>query len=93
MISVRVAVAIPERQEVVELRMEEGATVAEALERSGLQTHFPGIDFAAAGVGIWSRPCARATVLRDGDRVEIYRELTADPKEMRRQRARLKPSP
>jgi putative ubiquitin-RnfH superfamily antitoxin RatB of RatAB toxin-antitoxin module len=92
-IRVSVAAATPARQEVVEIEMAEGATVAEALARSGLQARFPEIDFAAARVGIWSRPCVRDTLLRDGDRVEVYRELEADPKEMRRRRARLKPFP
>ena len=93
MISVTVAAAMPGFQEVVEVELAPGATIAEALERSGLQARFPKIDFGAASVGIWSRPCPRDTVLRDGDRVEVYRELRADPKEMRRKRARLKPSP
>ena len=92
MISVTVAAALPGLQEVVELDLAPGATVADALLRCGLQARFPDIDFATAHVGIWSRPCPRDTVLRDGDRVEIYRQLRADPKEMRRKRARLKPS-
>ncbi|MEO7744569.1 MAG: RnfH family protein [Usitatibacter sp.] len=93
MIPVSVVVAMPDREEVVELQVEEGTSVAGALARSGLAARFPEIDFAAARVGIWSRPCARETVLREGDRVEVYRELTADPKEMRRVRARRKPTP
>lgn len=93
MIAVLVTVATPECQEVVEVEVADGATAAEALALSGLQQRFPAIDFAAAPLGIWSRPCARDTVLRAGDRVEVYRELLADPKEMRRKRARLKPSP
>ena len=90
---VAVVAALPERQEVVEVELPEGATLAEALERSGLQQRFPAIDFSTAPVGVWSRPCARDTVLREGDRVEVYRGLRADPKDMRRRRARLKPSP
>ena len=93
MIRVLVAAALPGAQEVIEVELAEGATVAEALALSGLRERFPAIDFAAAQVGIWSRPCTRGTVLREGDRVEVYRELKADPKEMRRRRARLKPSP
>lgn len=93
MISVTVAAAIPARQEVVEVELPEGSTVADALRCSGLEARFPEIDFAAARVGIWSRPSTRGTTLRDGDRVEVYRELKADPKEMRRRRARLKPPP
>lgn len=93
MISVTVAIALPDCQEVVALRLEEGSTVADALARSDLARRFPQVDLAAAPVGVWSRPCERATRLRDGDRVEVYRPLQADPKEMRRRRARLKPSP
>lgn len=93
MISVTVALALPDRQEVVALRLEDGSTVADALERSGLARRFPEVDLAAAPVGVWSRRCERSALLRDGDRVEVYRPLQADPKEMRRRRARLKPSP
>ncbi|HET7731413.1 MAG TPA: RnfH family protein [Usitatibacter sp.] len=93
MISVTVALALPDRQEVVALRLAEGSTIADALERSGLARRFPEVDLAAAPVGVWSRRCERSALLRDGDRVEVYRPLQADPKEMRRRRARLKPSP
>ena len=93
MIRVSVAVARHARQEVIELEVEEGSTVAEALARAGLEARFPGVDFTAARVGIWSRPCARDAVLRPGDRVEVYRPLEADPKDARRRRARVKPSP
>ena len=90
---VTVTAALPDRQEVVEVEVTAGATVGEAVALSGLQERFPAIDFGRARCGVWSRPCARETVLREGDRVEVYRELKADPKEMRRKRARLKPSP
>jgi putative ubiquitin-RnfH superfamily antitoxin RatB of RatAB toxin-antitoxin module len=93
MIRVLVAIATPQRQEVVELQVAEGTNAAEAIALSGLQQRFAEIDFTAAPLGIWSRPCGRDTVLREGDRLEVYRELRADPKEMRRKRARLKPSP
>ena len=93
MISVTVALALPDRQEVVALRLDDGSTVAEALAQADTGGPFPGVDLATAPVGIWSRPCERSTPLRDGDRVEVYRALQAGPKELRRQRARLKPSP
>ena len=93
MISVTVVLALPDRQEVVELRLEAGSTAGHALARSGLARRFPDVDLATAPLGIWSRPCGRETPLRDGDRVEVYRPLQADPKELRRRRARLKPSP
>ena len=88
-----VAVALASRQEVVELELAQGAPAEEAVRASGRAARFPEIDFAAAKLGIWSRPASRATALRDGDRVEVYRALEADPKDMRRRRARVKPSP
>jgi len=89
---VSVAVALPARQEVIEVEMPEGSDVAAALAAAGVATRFPELDLARCEVGIWSRPCARDQVLREGDRVEVYRPLAADAKAMRRERARLKPS-
>ena len=83
---VTVVVALRGRQEVAEVELAPGATAAEAVAASGLAPRFPEVDFAAARLGIWSQPCARETRLRDGDRVEVYRELQADAKEMRRAR-------
>ena len=85
-----VAVALPGRQDVVEVALEPGATVADALAAAKVRERFPELaDFA---VGIWSRRCTPEERLRDGDRVEVYRELAADAKAQRRARARLKPS-
>ncbi len=82
----------PERQDVVELELAEGSTVADALERVRSHPAFAQVDWERVRLGVWSRECARDTSLRDGDRVEIYRALKADPKAQRRARARLKPS-
>lgn len=90
---VTVAIALADRQEVVELELAAGATAEEAVRASGLAERFPQVDFTRARLGIWSRAVPGATALRDGDRVEIYRPLEADPKDQRRRRARLKPSP
>ena len=87
----RVSVAYsPRAREVdeVELVMTAGATVADALRDSGLQARHPGLDLAAARVGVWGVPCARDCVLRERDRVEVYRALVVDPKEARRLRQR-----
>ncbi|HUP97293.1 MAG TPA: RnfH family protein [Usitatibacter sp.] len=89
---IQVAVALPGRQEVLELVLGEGATVAEALAAARLAERFPGLDLAKAALGIWSRACTPDARLRDGDRVEVYRPLAADAKAQRRARARLKPS-
>ncbi|MFL6652478.1 MAG: RnfH family protein [Sulfurifustaceae bacterium] len=70
------------------LRLPEGATVGHALAASGLLTRFPEIDLARQAVGIYGERVRLTDRVGDGDRVEIYRPLTADPKEMRRRRAR-----
>ena len=72
----------------VPLSMSAGATVADALELSGLQQRHAGLDLGTASIGIWGAPCRRDHVLRDRDRVEVYRPLLVDPKEARRQRYR-----
>ena len=93
MIRVFVAVALPDRQEVLELELPAGSTVQDAIAASRIAARFPELDLGGAAVGIWSRACERDARLRDGDRVEIYRPLAADPKEARRRRARqVKPS-
>ncbi|HEY4066712.1 MAG TPA: RnfH family protein [Burkholderiaceae bacterium] len=70
----------------VELRLPAGATVADALSASGMQARHPAHDLAALPVGLWGAFCERGDVLRDRDRVELYRPLRVDPKEARRQR-------
>jgi uncharacterized protein len=65
-----------------------GRTVLEALQASGLAAEFPDFEPAAAVVGVWGRKARLAQVLREGDRVEVYRPLTVDPKVARRERFR-----
>jgi uncharacterized protein len=89
MISVEVACGMPEKQAVLRVELPAGSTVAEAIERSGMRALFPGLVVDPAAVGIFSRKVSMEQVLREGDRVEIYRPLIADPKEVRRQRASL----
>jgi putative ubiquitin-RnfH superfamily antitoxin RatB of RatAB toxin-antitoxin module len=90
-IRVEVVYALPERQELVVLEVEEGATVGEVIERSGLAALFPGHDLERTPVGIWGRVVERDARVSDGDRVEIYRPLHKDPRALRRERA-TKPS-
>jgi uncharacterized protein len=73
--------------EVVELELLPGATAATALDASGLMARH-GLSQADLRFGVWGRVCGEAQVLRDRDRVEIYRPLLVDPKEARRQRYR-----
>ena len=86
-IRIEVAYARPDRHELVELRLPEGATLRQALEASGLLRKYPEIDLARGKFGIFAKLSGIDSVLRDRDRVEIYRPLIADPKEVRRQRA------
>jgi uncharacterized protein len=89
---VSVALAVPGRQEVVELELPHGATVAEAVAASCLLERFPGLDPATLSTAVWGRSRPGESRLRDGDRVEILRPLRADVKAQRRERARLRPS-
>ena len=82
-----VAYAEPARQFLERLELPAGATVAEALARSGLARAFPTLALADAPVGVWGRPVGRDRVLEDGDRVEVYRPLAMDPREARRRLA------
>ena len=91
-VRVSVVMALPDRQEVIELELAEGATLADALEAAKVAERMPGWSAGQAAVGIWSRRRDPGTVLRDGDRVEVYRPLQADPKQMRRARARVRTS-
>lgn len=86
-IMVEVAYALPQKQYLQRVTLEEGATVEQAILASGILTLRDDIDLAKNKVGIYSRPVKLQDVVQDSDRVEIYRPLIADPKELRRQRA------
>lgn len=87
MINVEVVYALPHEQALIKLKLPEGATVAEAIEASGVVGKHPEIDLAQNKLGIFGKLTKADAVLRDRDRVEIYRPLIADPKEVRRKRA------
>lgn len=86
-IQVEVVYALPDRQEVVPLALPAGTTLRQAVLASGLADKHPAIDVVAGKFGIFSKLAKADAVLRDRDRVEIYRPLIADPKEVRKQRA------
>ena len=86
-INVEVVYALPEQQPILQVQLAEGATVEEAIRASGVLEIFPEIDLAKNKVGIFSKLVKLNEVVRDKDRVEIYRPLIADPKEVRRKRA------
>lgn len=87
----RISVAYsPRAGEVDEVTLElpAGATLIQAIRASGMAERHPGLDLCAAKLGVWGRVQPEAHVLRDRDRVEIYRPLRVDPKEARRLRYR-----
>lgn len=86
-LAVEIAYALPAVQVLRKLELEAGATVGDVIRRSGLLEEFPEIDLAVNKVGIFSKLVKLDEVVRDRDRVEIYRSLIADPKEVRRKRA------
>jgi putative ubiquitin-RnfH superfamily antitoxin RatB of RatAB toxin-antitoxin module len=85
---VEVAYALPNKQRLIALQVEGGTTVRQAIERSGIRAGFPDIRLIRGYIGIFGKPVELDALLRDGDRVEIYRSLMADPKETRRRRVK-----
>lgn len=86
-ISVKIVYALPAKQYIKELTLNTGATVQEAIDLSALTNELEGLVVDPKMVGIFGNKVPVTQVLQDGDRVEIYRPLIADPKEVRRQRA------
>ena len=87
MLKIEVCYALPQKQELVSIKLPAGATLQQALEASGLLAKYPEIDLKKNKFGVFAKLSKPDTVLRDRDRVEIYRPLIADPKEVRKQRA------
>lgn len=86
-ITVEVVYALPEKQYVRQVTLAEGSSVEDVIRASGLLELRHDIDLTQNKIGIYSRPVKLQDEVNDGDRVEIYRPLIADPKELRRQRA------
>ncbi|MEN9534627.1 MAG: RnfH family protein [Aeromonas popoffii] len=87
LLNIDVVYALPERQTVLRIRVAPATSVLAAIEQSGIVQKHPEIDLSVNKFGIYSRPVKGADLLQDGDRIEIYRPLIADPKEMRKKRA------
>ncbi len=87
LLSIEIVYATPECQRLIALSVAPGATVAGTIEASGILREFPEIDLAVNRVGIFGQLARLDELVQDGDRVEIYRPLQADPKEARRERA------
>ena len=86
-INIEVIYALSDLQPLMRAQLPEGATVEAAIRASGVLEAFPEIDLAKNKEGIFSKLVKLDEVVRDKDRVEIYRPLIADPKEVRRKRA------
>ena len=87
MISVEVTYALPGEQALFSVELPAGSTVMDAIERSGIRERFEAMEVDPKRLGIFSQRATPEQVLKDGDRVEIYRPLLVDPKEARRLRA------
>lgn len=85
---VEVIYALADGQARYSVTLPRGSTIQDALERSESSRRFPGVDFSTCKVGVFGKVRSRDTLLSDGDRVEIYRPLRAEPKEARRVRVR-----
>jgi uncharacterized protein len=93
-ITVEVVYGLPKKQKLIQLNVATGTTALQAVEQSGILQSFPEIDLATSKMGIFSQvlgtkglPEPDAYLMQNRDRVEIYRPLIADPKEVRRRRA------
>lgn len=86
-INIEVVYATDTLQDVLKVSLSEGATIQDAIAASGVLKKFPEIDLTANKIGVFAKLVKLDSVLRDRDRIEIYRPLIADPKEVRKQRA------
>jgi len=89
-VRVTVVYCKPGREDLSEVTLPAGATAGDAIAACGVLGRNPEIGASAPDVGLWGRPCALEERLQDGDRVEVYRPLTVDPKEARRVRAEVR---
>ena len=86
---VEVAYAKPYEQKILNIQVEEGTSLLETVRQSGMQLFFPEVDLDALKLGLFGKvvPKPAEQIAREGDRIEIYRALIADPKEVRKRRA------
>ena len=87
MLEIEIVYGLVDRQVLKGMTVAEGTTVREAALQSGLEVEFLELDLQRAPLGIFGKVVKDETVLRDGDRIEVYRPLLIDPKEARRKRA------
>jgi hypothetical protein len=85
-IHVEVAYALPHQQKIIRLRVAAESTVQAIIEQSGILSVFPDIDLTKNKLGVYGKAVRLEQLVFDGDRIEIYRPLVADPREIRKQR-------
>ncbi|MDG1732479.1 MAG: RnfH family protein [Thalassotalea sp.] len=86
-ISIELVYALPNEQTLLSLSVDEKSTIEQAVVESGICQQYPEIDLSINKVGIWNKAAKLTQELEEGDRIEIYRPLIADPKEVRKRRA------
>ncbi len=86
-ITIELTYALPDKQTLLSFSVKPDTPIQQAIEQSGILQLHPEIDLAHNKVGIWYKTVKLDTSLKDGDRIEIYRPLIADPKEVRKRRA------
>lgn len=86
-IGVEVVYALPEEQTLLAFEVDEGATAEDVIHQSGILEQYPEIDLESQKIGLFGKIISKKQILREKDRVEIYRPLIADPKEVRKKRA------
>jgi len=87
--SIELTYATAKRQVLLELTVAAGQTVGQVIDESGIYVEFPNQGLETADVGVWGHSVERSHVVRDGDRIEIYRPLHMDPRDARRSRAKV----
>ena len=87
LLDIEVAYATPDREIIIALKLPRGSTANDAIERSGILRQAPEVDLAKNKIGVYGKLCGLDHPLHQHDRVEIYRPLIIDPKEIRRLRA------
>ena len=86
-IAVEIAIALTTIQELVEIKVDKGTTVRDALEQSGIYERFVKDELRKLAVGIWGQLVDPDRVVKNGDRIELYRQLEIDPRDARRRLA------
>ena len=86
-VNIELVYALPEQQTLLSFSVPEGTTLAQAIDLSGIQDHYPELMLDTMKAGLFGKVAPRTQVMREKDRIELYRPLIADPKEVRKQRA------